>query len=169
MWRTSEPELNTDPDVDMQRYMGVWYELARSSPVILAHGNDYSDKQHCMCINKRGDISVQTSWIIHSNPHFSRKAVANGNAREITTGKIHLSYYNYVPLAFLYSEHWILKTDHSSFALVGDSARQNISILSRTQTLDETLVNGLLHESSLMGFDVSNVTRTQHYASVEFV
>ena len=159
------PDLKTVPKVDLQKYSGVWYEIAR-----------LPNKFQKECA---GDVSAQ--YTLRENGQFRvvnrcREASkpqpkeAEGVARvaDEDNGSNSILQVRFAPaiLSFLdsvWGDYRIIALDEKyRYALVGSSDRKYLWVLSRTRTLDDHVYKRLLATAAEQGFDVDRIIRTPH-------
>jgi apolipoprotein D and lipocalin family protein len=151
--KASNPPLETVPEVDLKRYVGVWYEIA-AFPQYFEKGctctsAEYqpTDKNYIKVINKcqkSGKLSkaVGKAFIVPNS----------GNAK--------LKVQFFWPFR---GNYWIIELDPEyQWAVVGEASRKYLWILARNQFLDENIYNDLLKRISNKGFDISKIQITKH-------
>lgn len=148
---SSHPELKTVTNIDLQKYSGTWYEIARL-PNSFEKGlknitatYEVIDKNHVRVINKgvkENDGTVSTA----------RGKAKVPNLRE--PGKLKVTFF--WPF---YGKYWIFHLDEKDYqyALVGHPNRNFFWILARKPKIDEALYQSLLKIATDNGFDVSKV------------
>ena len=152
--RQKEPELVTVPYVDLNKYIGQWYEIA-SFPQSFTKGctgttADYSFK-------KNGKIRVENTCFLNSLE--GKKKVAVGTAEvadKKTNAKLKVSFF--WPFK---GDYWIIELGQNyEYAVVGHPDRDYLWILSRTPQMDENLYQELLMKVKAQGYDLSPLQRT---------
>ena len=148
-------ELEVVGAVDLSRYAGRWYEIARLP-------NRFEKK----CAD-----SVTATYTLRSDGKVDvvnrcRKAngeytTAKGKAKIVdkkTNAKLKVTFF--WPF---YGDYWILDLGSNyEYAVVGAPNRDYLWILSRTPQLDEQLYQGLLAKMAARGFDTERIIRTPH-------
>ncbi|MFH0895811.1 MAG: lipocalin family protein [Bacteroidota bacterium] len=152
---SSFPELKTVSNIDLQKYSGTWYEIARL-PNSFEKGlknitatYEIIDGSHVRVINKgvkENDGTVSTA----------RGKAKIPNLKE--PGKLKVTFF--WPF---YGKYWVFHLDEKDYqyALVGHPNRNYFWILARTPKIDETLYQSLLKIAADNSFDVSKVIRPQ--------
>ena len=151
-------ELEVVPSVDLSRYLGQWYEIARLP-------NRFEKK----CAD-----SVTATYTLRSDGKIEvlnrcRKAsgeftTAKGKAKIVdkkTNAKLKVTFF--WPF---YGDYWILDLGPNyEYAVVGDPSRDYLWILSRTPQIDEALYQQLLAKMAARGFPTGRMIRTTQPAS----
>ncbi|GDX61394.1 MAG: lipocalin family protein [Nitrosospira sp.] len=152
--------------LDLQRYNGKWYEIARlpmwferhcigdiSATYTLQPDQTVDVKNTCRTLD--GMSSAQGVAVLPDSQYPGRLRVRFAPAW--------LSF-----LSFVWGDYWVidLATDYS-WVLVGAPSRNYLWILSRTQTLDEVTIGRLKDKSRLLGFAVENMIDIQNISNEE--
>jgi lipocalin len=148
------PELETVEHVDIERYIGTWFEIAklpqRFEKGLVGITATYSmlPNGKVRVLNKgyKGDLNGNTK-------------TAEGRAMVVdtkTNAKLKVSFF--WPFT---GNYWILELGKDyEYAVVGDESRKYLWILSRTPQMDEATYNDLLKRVQAKGFDVSKLEKT---------
>jgi apolipoprotein D and lipocalin family protein len=152
--RQASPPLSVVPCVDLERYAGVWYEIAR-----------YPHRFQEGCVGSRatyalrddGKISVLNECYEES---FSGKLrTAQGKAWVVdkeTNAKLKVSFF--WPFS---GDYWIIDLGEDyEYAVVGHPTRKYLWILSRTKEMEESLYREILVRLREKGYDTSKLIRT---------
>ncbi len=147
------PELKTVEHVDVVRYMGTWFEIAkfpqRFEKGLVGVTANYS-------LLKNGKVRVLNKG--YKENFNGTLKTAKGKARVVdttTNAKLKVSFF--WPFA---GNYWILELGKDyEYAMVGDESRKYLWILSRTPQLDEIVYNELLKHAQEKGFDISKIER----------
>ena len=150
----------TVSELDLAKYAGDWYEIARLP---------FFFERHCYCAtakytlssNNALDIENSCNWKSPTGEKYTGESMAfpaedvNGT---LTTGGLEVSYSSAFSFSFSYL---VLEVDENyQYALVGTSRKDHLWILSRTATIEEDVYYRLLDKAMVLGFDVSQVTKT---------
>ena len=150
--------LPVAPSVDLTRYTGKWYEVARLP--IRFESKCKSDVTAHYSIRKNGTVEVR-----------NRCRKANGDMTEIigtahpaeksnANAKLKVSFF--WPFS---ADYWILDLDPEyRWALVGTPNRKYLWVLSRASRLDPAIYNKLLSRAKELGFNIERVEATVHTA-----
>lgn len=146
--------LEVVPHVDLQRYLGTWYEIAtipqRFQKGCVGVTAEYS-------LRKDGDIDVINTC--RQGTLDGKVRTAHGKAWVVdTTTNAKLKVRFFWPFSGAY---WVIGLDADyQWAIVGHPGRGYLWILSRTPLMDDALYNELLKLIAAKGYDVSKIKRT---------
>ena len=147
------PELETVEHVDLVRYMGTWFEIAKF-PQRFEKGLVGVTANYALLPN--GKVRVLNRG--YKGDFNGKLKTANGKAWVVdtaTNAKLKVSFF--WPFA---GNYWILELGKDyEYAAVGEESRKYLWILSRTPQMDETVYNGLLKRLQDQGFDISRLER----------
>jgi len=150
---TNYAPLETVDNVDVQRYLGKWFEISNLPN---------SFQKGCTCTS--AEYSLIDSTTIRVTNRCKKDGEiddANGKAYLVEgTGNAKLKVQFFWPFR---GDYWIIDLDKQnySYAVVGTPSRKYLWILSRTPKMEETLYNSILEKCKAKGFDVSKVVKTQ--------
>lgn len=137
--------------VDVERYTGVWYEIA-SYPQFFNRGlvNTTAEYQ----IVDEGELSVLNK--ANEGPGGEETSIS-GSAfvvDEESNAKLRVSFSPIFPRLFA-GQYWIigLDTEEYSWAVVSNARKSSLFILSRTPEMDEELFEELVDDLVERGFD----------------
>lgn len=149
------PPLQVVPYVDLNRYTGTWYEIAR-----------YTNKFQTGCIGSRatyairddGRLSVLNECYEESDKSKLRSANGKGWVVDINTNaKLKVSFF--WPFS---GDYWIIDLGRDyEYAVIGHPERKYLWVLSRTQVMDESVYEGILTRLKKQHYDISKLIRTQ--------
>lgn len=151
---TPAPLLPTVQAVDLGRYYGTWYEIAR-----------LPNRFQSMCVSDvratyRPDGKA-VSVVNQCRTADGTLEQADGIARLVEGSqgaKLRVSFFR--PF---YGDYWILELDPEyRWVLVGEPARNYAWVLAREPKLDEATLEALLARASALGFDRQAFLRTLH-------
>jgi apolipoprotein D and lipocalin family protein len=142
--------------VDVERYTGVWYQISSYiSPFIgLLAGvtAEYS-------INQDGTVKVVNTGFVGGLD--GNEVTIEGVARvvdEKTNAKLAVSFPPAIPQE---SEYWIIELDEDySYAVVTNSKRSSLFILSRTPTMEQSFYQDLIFRLTMQCFDPEEIVPT---------
>jgi lipocalin len=147
------PELKIVEYVDVARYMGTWFEIAKF-PQRFEKGLVGVTANYTLLPN--GRVRVLNSG--YEEDFNGILKTAKGKAWVIdnrTNAKLKVSFF--WPFA---GNYWILELGKDyEYVAVGDESRKYLWILSRTPQMDEAVYNGLLKRVQDKGFDISRLEK----------
>ena len=151
--------LPTDPlptvaSVDLERYLGIWYEIARLPQ---SFEKDCVGVTATYGLKPNGNISVLNSC--HKGTLDGKLTAAKGYGKVVdhrTNAKLKVTFF--WPF---FGDYWILELgDNYEYAVVGSPDRKSFWILSRTTGFDDKLLNEIVARFSSLGFDLSTLYLT---------
>ena len=146
-----EPEVV--PAVDLSRYVGQWYEIARLPNRFQKKCADSVTANYTL----RSDGGIQV--VNRCRKSSGEFTTATGKATIVdkkTNAKLKVTFF--WPF---YGKYWILDLGPNyEYAVVGEPGRRYLWILSRTPQIDEALYQQLLAKMQSRGFDTTRMIRT---------
>lgn len=145
--------LDVVSSVDLARYAGRWYEIARLP-------NRFEKK----CVSSvTATYSLRTDGkidVLNQCKKASGKLeTAKGKAKvvdEKSNAKLKVTFF--WPF---YGDYWILDLGANyEYSVVGDESRKYLWILARTPQMDDSLYQRLLATMAVQGFDTSRMIKT---------
>lgn len=153
----SRAPLRTVSSVDLGRYSGTWYEIAR-------YPNRFqrdceSDTMAEYTLRKDGKVQVVNSC----RQRDGKIKKARGTAKvadKRTNAKLKVTFF--WPF---YGDYWVigLSPDYR-YAIVGEPSRKYLWILSRTPGMDETTYREIVEEIRAAGYDPDKLIKTRQSA-----
>jgi apolipoprotein D and lipocalin family protein len=148
----AEQPLPTVSSVDLARYAGVWYEIAR-----------YPNRFQRKCT---GDVTARYTLrrdgkvdVMNSCSEGGKINLAKGIAKVAdaqTNSKLKVTFF--WPF---YGNYWIVDLAHDySYAVIGEPEREYLWILSRTPKMAESVYGQLLEKIRSLGYDPAKVVKT---------
>ena len=152
--RAADRPLETVASVDLDRYLGRWFEIA-SYPAWFQKG----------CTATTADYSLREDGLIKV-VNSCRKGTLDGKPKQstgrakvidtATNAKLKVSFFR--PF---WGDYWIIDLDPDyQWAVVGVPNRKYLWILSRTPLMDDTVYDDLLSRLPAMGYDPARLNRT---------
>ncbi len=152
--RSEDRPLEVVPRVDIQRYLGTWYEIA-TIPQRFQKGCVGVTAHYALM--KNGDIEVVNTC---------RKETLDGKVKsvrgkawvvdETTNAKLRVRFF--WPFSGAY---WIIEIDSDyQWAVVGHPSRKYLWILSRTPQMEAATYDDLIRRIAAKGYDISRIKRT---------
>lgn len=155
--------LQVVPSVDVKRYCGIWYEIARLP-------NSFQKKctrdvTATYTLLDDGDITV----VNRCRKEDGEFMEAAGKARRMSTdepnSKLEVrfapAFLSFLP--FVWGDYWIidLASDYS-YAVVGEPARKYLWILARSPKMSQETYDGIILRIKEQGYDPSGLVKTEH-------
>lgn len=148
------PPLKVVPHVDLNRYTGLWYEIAR-----------YPHRFQKGCIGSRatyamrddGRLSVLNECTEESDNSKTRSAKGKAWVVDSTTNaKLRVSFF--WPFS---GDYWIIGLGNDyEYAVVGHPGRKYLWVLSRTPEMEPSVYEGILAMLKEQHYDTSKLIRT---------
>lgn len=164
--RSKPAELTTVPSVDLNRYSGKWFEIAR-----------YPNKFQKKCVGnttatytvKEGGQIEVVNECLEKDGQTDR---AKGKARIVdktTNAKLKVrfapAFLSFLPM--VWGDYWIIDlADDYGYAAIGDPKRDYFWILSRKPELDDATYQAILRRAEQKGFDPAKVYKTPQNVEV---
>ncbi len=143
-------ELETVPSVDLQKYSGLWYDIA--------HLPFYFMKD-CECTTAKYTYSTKGYVIVENRCRKSTSGKwksAKGKAFVVNNSRnAKLKVQFFWPFK---GDYWIIDLDEDyTYAVVGDKARKYLWILSRTSQMEKKLYDEIVIRTGNKGFPVEHL------------
>ncbi len=154
----SEAPLETVRRVDLSRYVGRWFEIARypnwfERKCVRDVTAEYSTRDN-------GDIRVINSCLTSSG----KMVRSEGTAKVVdatTNAKLKVTFF--WPF---YGKYWIIDLgDAYEYAVVGEPSRHYLWILSRTPSIPDAVYQRILQQLATKGYEPRNLLRTTQSAA----
>ncbi len=156
----SPKDLRVVPAVDVQRYCGTWYEIARLPNTF---------QRQCV-----GDVTATYTLdndelivVNRCRKENGEIAEAVGRARRASTdGPYTKLKVRFAPailsfLPFVWGDYWIIDlADDYSYAVVGEPKREYLWILSRTRTLPDATLRQIMERLTGQGYGLQELKFT---------
>jgi len=158
--------LRVVPSVDLDRYAGRWYEIARFP-------NGFQKKCAGEVIAKYtrqsdGNITVLNSCRLEDRSQIQAEGVArlagNGQPNSVLKVRFAPAFLSFLPQVWGDYQIISLSPDYTH-ALVGDPRREYLWILSRSPRMDSATYDRLVAEASAQGFDTHKLQKTRQSGS----
>ncbi|NLX47638.1 MAG: lipocalin family protein [Euryarchaeota archaeon] len=144
-------ELRTVDHVDLERYMGKWYEIAKF-PQRFENGLVGITATYSLLPN--GKVRVLNSG--YEGDFNGKVKTAKGKAwiaDKRTNAKLKVSFF--WPFA---GDYWIIELGKDyEYVVIGENSRKYLWILSRTPLMDGSVYDGILERLKEKEFDISKI------------
>lgn len=149
----SDVPLITVDRVDLQRYVGRWYEIAR-------YPNRFQRKcqsDTTATYTLRADGKIQVANACRQKDGSITTATGTAKVVDATTNaKLKVTFF--WPF---YGDYWIIGLGPEyQYAIVGEPSRKYLWILSRTPTMDEKTYQEVLHRVESLGYQPGALIKT---------
>lgn len=140
----------------LEKYLGTWYEIVRM-PVVFENGLTKVTATYSLGDN--GKVIVLNRGIKEKN---NKVSIARGKAKfaaEKTTGHLKVSFFG--PF---YADYIINELDTAyTYAMITGNSTDYLWILSRTPTMDTTILHSLVEKAASLGFDTRKFVFTKQH------
>lgn len=144
---SSQTALQVVPSVDLSRYAGKWYEIARLPAWF--QRDCASDTTATYTLRPDGKISVLNQCRKADGVLKSAKGTAHVAVSDGPNTKLRVTFF--WPF---YGDYWIIDLDPQyRWAVVGEPQRKYLWILSRDPHLDQTLYAQIIDRAKKQGYD----------------
>jgi apolipoprotein D and lipocalin family protein len=151
--RSDMKPLKTVDFVDLSRYVGRWYEIAR-----------YPNRFQKGCVGSKATYSITDDGKIkvinecYDNSFSGKLRLAKGKAWVVdkeTNAKLKVSFF--WPFA---GDYWIIELGANyEYAVIGHPDRKYLWILSRTSDMDEKIYQSILKNLQEQGYETEKLIR----------
>lgn len=148
--------LATVPELDLTRYAGRWYEIARLP-------NRFEDGLKCIIaeygLREDGKVSVTNRGIQVDDTQEVSESTGYAKVPDAQVpGVLKVTFF--WPF---FGDYYVIDLDTDyQWSLVGSPDRDYLWILSRNQTLDQAVIDRLLKKAQSEGFDTTRLIYTPH-------
>lgn len=151
---TTRPPLRTVDSVDLSRYTGTWYEIARYPNRF--QRDCQSDTTAEYTLRKDGKVQVVNSC----RQKDGKIKTARGTAKiadKTTNAKLRVTFF--WPF---YGDYWVIGLDSDyRYAIVGEPKRKYLWILSRTPEMDGTTYEKIVEQIRAASYDPEKLIKTR--------
>ena len=152
--RTAAPPLAVVPGVDLSRYAGKWYEIAK-----------YPNRFQRGCVGATAEYSLSSDGkrvdVVNRcrDTGSGKERSVRGKARVVdpaTNAKLSVTFF--WPFS---GDYWILALgEEYEYAVVGTPDRKYLWFLARTETIGDDLYGRLVDQAGARGFDPARIERS---------
>lgn len=148
-------EAYSKTKVDLNRYLGLWYEIYR-----LPDGFEEKNCKNVTAIyslDHEGTIKVLNSCILSNGKINIAEGVAKIEDKQ-TNSKLKVSFFK--PF---YGDYWILDlADDYSWSIVGEPSGKYLWVLSRIPVMNAKLEEEILSKVEKLGYNKKDLIKTPH-------
>ena len=144
---SKNPPLQTVEKVELEKYLGTWYEIARYEHFFEKDCKNVSanysmmDEETIKVINRCTKITTNEK----------KEAMGRAYAVDESNSKLKVSFFR--PF---YGDYWVLILDENyEYVVVGTPNRGYLWILARQKTISDEIKNSILEKLPSLGFDAS--------------
>lgn len=154
---TNYPPLDVVDKVDVNRYLGRWYEIARLP---------FKQQAGCECTSAEYQLIDSTTLkVINKCLKEGKVDDAEGKAFVVegsNNAKLRVQFF--WPFR---GDYWVIDLDKENYqyAVVGTPSRKYLWILSRTQKMDNKLFQKVIENAGSKGFDMTKLEITKQDCS----
>ena len=155
--------LDVVPTIDLHRYVGTWYEIARlpnrfqkkcSGDVTATYTllDDGDIRVVNRCRQEDGEFTIAEG--------LARRASEDGSDAKLKV-RFAPAFLSFLP--FVWGDYWIIDlADDYSYAVVGEPGREYLWILSRVPVMNDNTMSGILDRVRRQGYDTASLIKTSH-------
>ncbi len=151
--QTENMDLTTVKQLDLERYMGTWYEIARFD-----HPFERGLSHVTATYELRPDGKIK---VTNAGYKDGKQKSANGKAKQPNPddpGKLKVAFF-----LFFYADYYVLELDDDyQWALIGSSTDKYLWILSRNQKMEQDTLDFILRRARERGYDTSKLIWVDH-------
>ena len=162
------PELQAISQLDVPRYLGRWYEIAKFPNWFQKKCAGDTSAQYRL--QPDGTIEVLNQCRLQNG----QMEQALGQAKQVGSADSPKLRVRFAPdwlafLPFVWGDYWVIDLDPSyTLAAVSEPQRDYLWVLSRTPVVDAAQYEALLARLRAQGLDVSRLEKTTHSAPNRF-
>ena len=155
--------LEVVPFVDLVRYAGTWYEIAR-----LPNGFQSScagDVTATYTLLDDGEIKVVNRCRNGVGEYDEAEGRARRKSDDEPNTKLQVrfapAFLSFLP--FVWGNYWVIDLDSDySYAVVGEPSRKYLWVLARSPVISEEIYAGIIARLTGQDYDASRLIRTTH-------
>jgi apolipoprotein D and lipocalin family protein len=157
----AEQPVKSIAELDISRYMGTWYEIAKLPNWFQRKCVQGTQAQYKILGPQRIEVTNKCTTAT------GEEIKAVGVARPNSSGQVAQLEVRFAPdwtawLPLVWGAYWVLDLDPDyQLAAVGDPTRSYLWILSRSPVVSATQYENLLQRLKVMGFDITKLEKTR--------
>lgn len=154
--QAADQEVRTVESVDLNKYIGQWYEVASIPQIFQRQCVGNTTAQYSFA--EKGRIKVLNSC----DTKAGKRSLAEGRAEisdRNSNSKLKVTFVKLIDWTFTFGgNYWILELGPNySYAVVGDPSREYAWILARTPVLDGQTLSGIEQRLRAQGYETSKI------------
>ena len=154
--------LRVVPEVDLTRYAGQWYEIARLPNRF--QKRCAGEVTAAYTLRNDGKISVLNRCRLENGEQIQAEGLARlagkGHPNSMLKVRFAPAFLSFIPQVWGDYQIMALSPDYT-YALVGDPGREYLWILSRSPRMEDAAYDRLVEEAQAQGFDVGRLQKTR--------
>ena len=155
LYTPEEINVGTVKQLDLNRFMGKWYEIAR-------YDHRFEKEMTHVTANYL-PLSNGKIRIINKGYKYGKPKEITGKAKQPNPvhypGRLKVSFF-----LWFYSDYYVLEMDENyQHAIIGSSSDKYLWILSRTPQLPEDTLSKLLQNIQQRGYDLTKLVFVEQY------
>jgi apolipoprotein D and lipocalin family protein len=157
----SKTDVEAIPFLDLQRYLGKWYEICRLP--LRFEDETATDITAHYSLNENGSVRVDNRCFDEDGE--PSQAVGEATPVDEANSRLQVSFLpefiRWIP--FTSGDYWVLKIDDGyRVALVGTPDHKHLWLLSRSPDLPQATRDAYLVEAERQGFDLAHLITPAH-------
>jgi apolipoprotein D and lipocalin family protein len=155
--------LQVVPEIDLERYAGTWYEIARLPNKFQRECTGNVTATYTLLDD--GTVSVVNRCLRKDGKYTEAVGKARRMSDDEPNSKLEVrfapAWLSFLP--FVWAKYWVIDlAGDYSYAVVGEPGREYLWILARSPSMESTIYAGILDRIAQQGYDTSLLVRTQH-------
>ncbi|MBX3076858.1 lipocalin family protein [Candidatus Obscuribacterales bacterium] len=158
--RATSTKLTARKDIDLSKYSGKWYEIARLP--------NWFERKCESDVTAEYEVTSANQIIVRNSckQKDGKIEVATGLANVATDPEVTLRV-TFAPkmlrfIPFVWANYTVISVDENyRHALVGEPSRKYLWILSRDKSVDSTTYDAMVDKAKAEGFDVSKLVKSE--------
>ena len=156
-----KPPLTVVDSLDVSRYMGTWYEIARLPNPF--QGKCTGEVTATYSLLDDGQIKVINRCRREDGSYSEAEGRARRASKDDPNTKLEVrfapAFLSWLP--WVWGNYWIIDlAEDYSYVVIGEPDREYFWILARTSSLDETVMEGIRERAVQKGYDLSGLMMT---------
>jgi apolipoprotein D and lipocalin family protein len=160
LWRNqrqaneAKNSLKTSPDLDLHRFAGKWFEIARLP------GKHQNVAGMTLTYTVNTDHSLDLVCAYHDHTLEGPEHLEHRHIRMAEANHARFKKQLFGPFS---TDYWVLEVGkHYQYAVLGTPSRKHLWILSRRPEIDERLYQSILERMQIQGFAIDRLMRVVH-------